>query len=96
MKKIAKKYNESHASKMSEKKQILDDVRARYANEILKKLADEDAKISKRIDELTLEYLIEVDPDDIAECVFSDLDRLAVEDVWDNSGGTRDGVCQSQ
>lgn len=76
---------------MTEKKQILDDVRARYAYEILKKLADEDAKISKRIDELTLEYLVEVDPDQIAESVFSDLDDLAVEDVWDNSGSTRDG-----
>ncbi len=91
MKKIAKKDNKSQASKMTEKKQILDDVRAKYAYEILKKLADEDAKISKRIDELALEYLIKVDPDDIAENVFSDLDSLAVEDVWDNSGGTRDG-----
>lgn len=91
MTKIAKKDNKSPASMTTKKKQILDDVRAKYAYEILKKLADEDANISKRIDELALEYLIEVDPDDIAESVFYDLDCLAVEDVWDNSGGTRDG-----
>lgn len=91
MNKKAKKNNKSLTSMTTKKKQILDDIRAKYAFEILKKLADEDANISKRIEELALEYLIEVDPDDIAESVFYDLDRLAVEDVWDNSGGTRDG-----
>ncbi|MCZ7397717.1 MAG: hypothetical protein O8C59_04330 [Candidatus Methanoperedens sp.] len=35
------------ASKISEKKQILDDIRAKHAFEILKRLAEEDAKISK-------------------------------------------------
>ncbi len=91
MNKIAKKENRSPVSMTTKKKQIFDDVRAKYAYEILKKLADDDSEISKRIDELALEYLVEVDPDDIAENVFSDLDDLAVEDVWDNSGGTRDG-----
>ncbi len=91
MNKIAKKDNKSSPSITTKKKQILDDIRAKYAYEILKKLADEDANISKRTEELALEYLIEVDPDDIAESVFYDLDSLAVEDVWDNSGGTRDG-----
>jgi hypothetical protein len=52
MNKIAKKVNKSPPSIATKNKQILDDVRARYAYEILK--------------------------------------RLAVEDVWDNSGGTRD------
>jgi hypothetical protein len=91
MNKLAKKENRSPISVTTKKKQILDDVRARYSCEILKRPADEDARISKRIDELALEYLIEVNPDHIAESVFSDLDHLAVEDVWDNSGGTRDG-----
>ncbi len=91
MNKLAKKVNKSPPPMSTKKKQILDDVRARYAYEILKRLADEDANISKRIDDLALEYLIEVNPDHIAESVFSDLDSIAVEDVWDNSGGTRDG-----
>ncbi len=91
MNKITKKVKKSQASMTTKKKKILNDVRARYAYEILKRLADEDAKISKRIDDLALEYLIEVNPDQIAESVFSDLDHLAVEEVWDNSGGTRDG-----
>jgi len=83
--------NKSSASKISEKKQIMDDIRAKYAYEILNRLADEDAKISKRIEELAFEYLREVDPDDVADGVFHNLDSLEVEDVWDKSGGTRHG-----
>jgi len=81
----------SSASKISEKKQIIDDIRAKYAYEILNRLANEDAKISKRIEELAFEYIKEVNPDYIADNVFSDLVSLEVEDVWDNSGGTRHG-----
>ena len=78
-------------SKTAINKQVLDDVSTEHANEILQRLADEDAKISKRIEELALEYLMRVDPDDIAEDVFYDLDILDVEDVWKNSGSTRYG-----
>ncbi len=66
----------------------------KYAYEILKKLADEDAKISKRIEELALEYMVEVDPEDIAESVFNDLDSLDVEELWENSGRTRYGYVE--
>lgn len=72
-------------------KQVLDDVSTGHANEILERLANEDVKISKRIQELALEYLTEVDPDGIAEDVFYDLNSLDVEDVWKNSGSTRYG-----
>jgi len=78
-------------SKTTINKQVLDKVGTEHANEILQRLADENAKISKRIQELALEYLTEVDPDDIAENVFCDLDILNVEDVWKNSGSTRYG-----
>ncbi len=72
-------------------KQVLDKVGTEHANEILQRLADEDAKISKRIQELALEYLTDVDPDGISEDIFYDLDILDVEDVWNNSGSTRYG-----
>ncbi len=39
------------ASKISEKKQIMDDIRAKYAYEILNRLADEDAKIPFKLPE---------------------------------------------
>jgi hypothetical protein len=91
MNKIAKKDTKSTAPSKEERENILNDISSKYAYEILKKLADEDVKISKRIEELALEYLVEVAPDDIAESVFDDLESLQVEDVWDNSGGTRHG-----
>jgi hypothetical protein len=62
-----KKNKISSASKISEKKQIIDDIRAKYGYEILTRLADEDAKISKRIEELAFEYMREVNPDDEAK-----------------------------
>lgn len=78
-------------SKTTINKQVLDKVGTEHANEILQRLADENAKISKRIQELALEYLTEVDPDGIAEDIFYDLNILDVEDVWKNSGSTRYG-----
>lgn len=77
-----------------EKKRGLDDVETEHACEILRRLAREDAKISKRIEELALECMMKVNPDDIAGSVFRDLDGLEVEDVWDNSGSTRDGYIE--
>ncbi len=94
MSKISKKKSKLSALKIEEKKQVLDDISAEYAYEILKKLADEDAKISKRIEEFALEYLVEVNPDNISERVFNDLDSLDVEDVWKNSGRTRYGYVE--
>lgn len=92
MGKIPKKNVRLSASMLAEKKKlVLDDVSAEHACEILRRLAREDAKISKRIEELALECLVKVNPEDIAGSVFRDLDGLEVEDVWDNSGGTRDG-----
>jgi len=78
-------------SKLAINKQVLDDVSSEYAHKILIRLANEDAKISKRIEEIALEYLTDVYPDGIAENVFCDLDILDVDDVWKNSGSTRYG-----
>lgn len=90
------KYVSSELEKVgdAEKRQVLDDIITKYAYEILKRLADEDAKILKKIEELALEYLIKVDPDNIAEHVFNDLDSLDVEELWENSGRTRYGYVE--
>ncbi len=72
-------------------KKVLDKITAEDALTILNILAKEDTVIAGRIERIALEYLSGVDIDDIAESVFFDLDHLAVEDVWDRSGSTRDG-----
>jgi len=90
MRKIPKK-NIRFAANGTKKKRTLDEIIAMHSYEILKRLADEDPRISKKIEELALVCLIGVDLDEIAESVFHDLNSLEVEDVWKNSGRTIDG-----
>ena len=61
---------------------------------ILRLLAKEDAKIANRIEQIAIEYLSDVDIEDIASEVYFDLDSIAVEEVWDRSGRTRDGYVE--
>lgn len=70
---------------------IIDAISTDDAYQILQILANENPNIAKRIEEITEEFLMCVDIEDIAEDVYYDLNSLRVEDVWDNSGGTRDG-----
>lgn len=73
------------------KTNILDQLTANDALIILKTIAKEDEKIEKRIKQLAKEYLSEIDLDSIAEEVYSDLNFLDVEELWDSSGSTRYG-----
>ena len=70
---------------------IFDAISTDDAFHILRILANDEPKIAKRIEEIAEKSLWDVDVEDIAEDVYFDLNSLAVEDVWDNSGGTRDG-----
>ena len=72
-------------------KKVLDEITAEDAFAILNILAREDSAIAERIEQIALDYLTGVDIDEIAESVRSDLDHLAVEEIWDRSGSTRDG-----
>ncbi|MBC8344157.1 MAG: hypothetical protein H8E61_09265 [Bacteroidetes bacterium] len=62
---------------------------------ILQRLAEEDASLLKRIEHAALEYFKEVIIEDVAGGVFWELDSLEVEEIWDNSGPTRDGYVDS-
>ena len=64
------------------------------ALEVLQELT-KDPRIRKRAQALALAMVGDVDPDAVAEEVFYELDSIAVEDVWDNSGSTRDGYVDS-
>jgi phosphoribosyl-ATP pyrophosphohydrolase len=74
---------------------ILDKINADDGLAILKKLAEEDASLLKRVEDAALEYFKEVVVEDIADEVFWELDSLEVEDVWDQSGTTRYGYVDS-
>ncbi len=69
-------------------KNILEQITPNDALAILKNLAKKDKDICKRIEQLAKEYLSEIDIDSIAEEVYSSLDFLDVEELWDSSGST--------
>ena len=73
------------------KSSVLEELSPSQGLEILKRLANEDTNISKRVKMLALEYLSEIEPDEIADEVFFDLNGIEIEDVWKNSGRTRHG-----
>ena len=75
---------------MTKKKDILAAISPDEAVVVLNELV-KDPRIRKRAEEIALAVVSDVDIDAVAEEVFYELDSIAVEDVWDNSGATRDG-----
>ncbi len=57
-------------------------------------LLTRDPRIRERAEEIALAVVGDVDVDAVAEELFFELDSIAVEDVWDNSGSTRDGYVE--
>lgn len=75
----------------ADSKKILDTIEPSEALQILKILCQEDTSIKKRVEDMFLNQIRGVDVSEIADEVFSDLDSLDVEDLWDRSGSHRDG-----
>jgi hypothetical protein len=75
---------------MTKKKDILAVISPDEAVVVLNELV-KGPRIRKRAEEIALAVVSNVDIDSVAEDVFCELDAIAVEDVWDHSGATRDG-----
>ena len=73
------------------KNNILDKISGEEALIILRKLAKDDTKLKKQIEEQAEQLLRQVDIEETCEDVCSDLEMLYVEDLWDKSGAHRDG-----
>lgn len=71
--------------------EVLDDIICDHSYTILNRLSRENEDLKKRIEKIALEYMKGVDEEAVADDLFDDLDSIPVEDVWDNSGSTRDG-----
>jgi hypothetical protein len=82
------------AKRSNKTRNIFDEISADDALAILRLLAKEDAKIARRIEQIAVEYLRDVDIEDIASEVYFDLDSIEVEEVWDRSGRTRNGYVE--
>ena len=71
--------------------EAIDEIISDHSISILNRLSREDEDLKKKIEEIALEYMTEVDEEDVADELFDDLDSIPVEDVWHNSGGTAYG-----
>ena len=78
---------------MTKKKAVLAAISPDEALAVLNQLT-KDPQIRKMAEEIALAVVGDVDVDAVAEEVFYELDSIAVEDVWDNSGSTRDGYVE--
>ena len=77
--------------KTADNKKTLDAINPSEALQILKMLGQEDTNIKKRIEEIFLNQVQEIEVSEISDEVFFDLDFLDVEELWDRSGPNRDG-----
>jgi len=86
--------NGNKTSRTKGTKNIFAEISADDAFAILKRLAKEDPKVANRIEQIAIEYLSDVDIEDIASQVYFDLDSIEVEEVWNRSGRTRNGYVE--
>jgi hypothetical protein len=70
---------------------ILDNISGDDALRVLRSLCASDSEIRKRITSEVEKLLSEVDRDDVADQVSSDLDAIDVQELWDRSGPKRHG-----
>lgn len=80
---------------MARKKEeeLLNNLTPEMAVSILRKLC-EDKEVRRKFVDMAEAELRKVDADAIAEDVFSELNALEVEELWDNSGSTRHGYVE--
>lgn len=74
--------------------QIIKQLSPPEALAILNVLAKEDKRLAQRIAELALARLSEVEAEEVAEAVYSELDALTPEEVWDRAGRKRQGYVE--
>jgi len=73
------------------KKDVLGALSPGQAQFVLNELVSSESRIRKKAEEIALELLGDVDVDDVAQDLLWELESIPVEQVWDNSGATREG-----
>ncbi len=73
------------------KNNLIDQITAIQASEVLRSLWNSDSEIRKKIEVVIKEQLINVDCNEVCSEVGLDLSSLNVDDVYDHSGRRRDG-----
>jgi hypothetical protein len=79
---------------MKDPHEIIEHISPTDALNILRALASNDQELARRIAEMALAHLSEVDPEEVAAVLYDELDNLEVEEVWDRAGKTRHGYVE--
>ena len=79
---------------MKDPREIIDHLAPIDALSILRTLADSDEGLAARIAGIATAHLSEVDPEEVADILYDELDALEVEEVWDRAGRTRYGYVE--
>lgn len=72
-------------------KDILEMIKPHDAVQILRQLSKQSNELREKIRQLAMEILNDVDPESITDDVYTELDGLDVEELWNRSGKTRHG-----
>lgn len=76
------------------KKFDIDSITPEHAISALKTLVHEDAGIARRVQDIIEQLIKTIDPESVADELYSDLECIDVEDLWSRSGSTRDGYVE--
>jgi len=76
---------------MKDSHEIIEHLSPTDALSILRTLANSDEKLARRIAEIAMAHLSEVDPEEVAAVLYEELNFPDVEEVWDRAGPTRHG-----
>lgn len=80
--------------KATKNQKILEIIDPAEALKILRILSESDKKLAAQIENLFFEYIQKIDMGDIATNILSELNFLAVEDLWERSGSTSNGYIE--
>jgi hypothetical protein len=81
----------SKSENYKEKEKVLNSIKSDDALYILNRLIEDDSEIKEKVYNIMLTRLKEVNVEGIASDVYSSLEFLDVEELWDRSGNTRYG-----
>ena len=79
---------------MKDPREIIDHLSSTDGLSTLRTLVDSDERLARRIAEIAMAHLGEVDPEEVAAVLYDELDALEVEEVWDRAGRTRYGYVE--
>ncbi len=75
-------------------REVIEQLSPGDATSVLGILADSDEELAQRIVEIAMDFLSKVDPEEVGDILYSELEALEVEEAWDRAGRTLYGYVE--